>query len=266
MNSKSSLFKRLLAASALAGAGIMTAHAAATLKAGDLQVGMEISYPPFESWDKGKVVGFDPELAQALAKAMGDKASFVDTKFTGLILGLGSEHFDVVISGMYVTPERQAQADALPYGKTGALILVRKGSAKLPKTEQDLCGMKVGLEQGTTWVKALQTLSAQTCVPAGKGAIAVSEFPSAPEASQALLSGNVDAQLEIAGAARMFAERTKDRLVISSPELVYPQTLGMYVKKGNTQLMDALKKAMATIRANGEYGKLLKKYNIAPVE
>ena len=72
--------------------------------------------------------------------------------------------------------------------------------------------------------------------------------------------------MEIAGAARMFAERTKDRLAISSPDLVYPQTLGMYVKKGNTQLMAALKQAMATIRANGQYARLLKKYNIAPVE
>lgn len=69
--------------------------------------------------------------------------------------------------------------------------------------------MKVGLQQGTTWVKALNDLSADYCLPNGKESITVQEFPSAPEVSQALLSRNVQAQLEIAGAAKLFAERTK---------------------------------------------------------
>jgi polar amino acid transport system substrate-binding protein len=258
----SSLLRRL---TTLALCTLVGAAQSAVLEPGRLKVGMEISYPPFESWEGDKVVGFDPELSAALGRQLGLTPAFVDTKFTGLILGLGAGHFDAVISGMYVTPERQAQADAIPYAQTGAKILVKKDSPAQPRTEHELCGLTVGLQQGTVWVGALKKLSGEFCLTQGKKAIEVREFPSAPEVSQALLSGNVQAQLEIAGAAKMFAERTRGRLVVSSPDLVYPQTLGIYVKRGNTALQADLRRALATLRASGEYQALLKKYELTAV-
>lgn len=260
-------FKMLGAAFMTAGALIAPLAQAdvATIKDGVLQVGMEISYPPFESWDDGEVVGFDADMSKALAEQMGLTVQFEDTKFTSLILGLQASRFDTIISGMYVTPERVKRADAIPYAKTGALIMVAKSSDIRPETEKDLCGLKVGLEQGTTWVGALRKLSSDYCQANGKAPISVNEFPSAPEVTQALLSRNVQAQLEIAGAARMFAERTRGNVVISSPELVYPQTLGIYVKKGNTQLEDALRDALDALRANGKYQALLDQYDLQPV-
>ncbi len=255
---------RALAALAIASSASGMA-AAQTATPGQLKVGMEISYPPFESWQGDKVVGFDPELSEALGRQIKAKPVFVDTKFTGLILGLSAGHFDAVISGMYVTPERTAQADAIPYANTGAAILVTKDSPVQPRTEKDLCGLKVGLQAGTTWVNALKQLSADYCAANGKPPVTVSEFPTAPEVSQALLSKNVQAQMEIAGAARMFAERSRGRLVVSSPALVYPQTLGIYVKKGNATLKTALTNALAALHANGEYAALIKKYDLEPV-
>lgn len=255
---------RSLLAVALA-ALLPVAAFAQTMAPGQIKVGMEITYPPFESWQGDKVVGFDPDMAEMLGRVLKSKPAFVDTKFPSLILGLGSGQFDAVISGMYITPERTAQADAIAYARTGASIMVAKDGGVSPKTEQDLCGLKVGLQQGTSWVAALKKLSADYCVPNGKPAVAVSEFPTAPEASQALLSKNIQAQLEIAGAAKMLAERSKSRIVVSSPALVYPQTLGMYVKKGNTALYQSLEKALAAAQASGEYAALVKKYDLEPV-
>lgn len=243
----------------------LAASAAELLSPGTLKVGMEVTYPPFESYDGDKIVGFDPDVAELLAKQMGVKVSFSDTKFTGLILGLASNKFDAVISGMYVTPARQKQADAIPYARTGASIMVLKSGSLRPKTEKDLCGLKVGLQQGTTWVKALNELSTSYCKANGKPAIHVMEFPTAPEVAQALMSRNVQAQLEINGAAKMIVEKSRGRMVISSPDLVYPQTLGIYVKKGNDQLRDALTKALAKITENGSFPALLKKYDLSPV-
>ncbi len=93
-----------------------------------------------------------------------------------------------MISGMYVTPERLKQADAIPYALSGASIIALKSSAIQPKTEDDLCGVKVGLQQGTTWVTSLKNHSDEYCLKNGKPAISIREFPTAPEASQALLS------------------------------------------------------------------------------
>ena len=143
--------------------------------------------------------------------------------------------------------------------------MVSKDNATQPKTENDLCGMKVGLQTGTSWVKKLKTLSTEYCAANGKPGIEVAEFPTAPEVSQALMSKNVQAQLEVAGAAKAFTAKSNGRIVVSSPAPVYPQTLGIFVKKGNTALTKDFEKAMSAIQKSGEYGALIKKYDLTPV-
>ena len=241
-----------------------TSAFASTLTEGKITVGMEITYPPFESYDGDKVVGFDPELTALLANKMGIEHGFRDNKFTGLILGLSANKFDVVISGMYVIPDRLKKADAIPYARTGASIMVRKGSGSELQTKEDLCGVKVGLQQGTTWVKTLHELSESYCVSNGLEPIKVQEFPSAPEVTQAMMSKNVDAQLELAGAAQLLVERTKGRVAISSKTLLFPQTLGIYLKKGNVELKAQLEKAMDEIKADGSYMDLITRYELTP--
>lgn len=254
------------ALAALVGLGCLAGAQAQTMAPGVLKVGLEATYPPFESYDGDKIVGFDPDLTALLTREMKLKPALTDTKFVNLIPGLAAGQHDAVISGLYITPERLAQADAVPYASSGALIMVAKDSKAQPKTEKDLCGLKVGLQAGTSWVKLLKTLSDDYCKSANKGAITVMEFPTAPEVSQAMMSKNVDAQLEIAGAAKMIVEKTKGRVAISSPDLVYPQTLGIYVKKGNTALKQSFETAMAAIRKTGEYDALIKKYELTPVK
>jgi polar amino acid transport system substrate-binding protein len=102
-------------------------------------------------------------------------------------------------------------------------------------------------------------------VPNNKGAISVSEYPSAPEVTQALLSKNIQAQLEIAGAAKMIAERTNGRVVVATKHLIYPQTLGIFIKKGNDATYQALLEAFAQSKKNGEYAAILSKYNLEAV-
>ena len=251
---------------ALVGLGCLAGAQAQTMAPGVLKVGLEATYPPFESYDGDKIVGFDPDLTALLTREMKLKPALTDTKFVNLIPGLAAGQHDAVISGLYITPERMALADAVPYASTGALIMVAKGSKVEPKTEKDLCGLKVGLQNGTSWVKQLETLSNGYCKANGKGAVTVMEFPTSPEASQALMSRNIDAQGEIAGAAKKIVERTKGRVVVSSPDIVYPQTLGIYFKKGNTALKQSFETALAAIRKSGEYDALIKKYELTPVK
>jgi polar amino acid transport system substrate-binding protein len=262
--------KRFLIAAATLSASVVfagSAHAqsaGATLTPGQLKVGMEIAYPPLESYDGDKVVGSDVDFSRALAKQIGATANFTDTKFSGLILGLNAHHFDAIISGMYITPERVAQARAIPYAQTSAAIMVAASSAIKPQKPEELCGMHVGLEQGTTWVGKLQALSKDYCKPQGKADITVSEYPSAPEALQALLSNNVQAQIEQAGAAHALAAKSSGRVVVvQSPVLIYPQTIGIFVRKDNTTLYDKLSEAFDTLKRNGEYEAMLNKYNLS---
>ena len=155
-------------------------QAAELLTEGVFKVGMEVTYPPFESYDSNNnIVGLDPEFAALIAQHLQAKPQLIDTKFTSLILGIGKK-YDAVISGMYVTPERQKQADAIPYALSGASIIALKGGAVQPKTEDELCGVKVGLQAGTTWVTSLKKHSDEWCLKNGKPAITIQEFPTAP--------------------------------------------------------------------------------------
>ncbi|WP_052365333.1 ABC transporter substrate-binding protein [Halotalea alkalilenta] len=237
---------------------------APTLEPGTLKVGMDITYPPFESYDGDEVVGLDPDLARLLAQKLGTEVEFIDTRFAGLVLGLGARRFDTVMSGMYIVPERLEQAQAIPYGRTGAAILVRAGTENPPTRPEDLCGMSVGLQQGTTWVAQLGELSEQYCEPNGHGPINIQEFASAPEATQAMLSNNIQAQMEIRGAALMIAERTRDRVEVSTTELVYPQTIGIFLRKDDQALHDAIVAALDELKASGDYQALLEQYGIEP--
>lgn len=241
-------------------------QAAELLTEGVFKVGMEVTYPPFESYDSNNnIVGLDPEFAVLIAQHLQAKPQLIDTKFTSLILGIGKK-YDAVISGMYVTPERQKQADAIPYALSGASIIALKGGAVQPKTEDELCGVKVGLQAGTTWVTSLKKHSDEWCLKNGKPAITIQEFPTAPEASEALLSKNIGAQLEIAPAAQIIVDKSRGRLAISSTRLVYPLPLGIYVAKGNTELAEAIKATLATLKANGQYAALIKKYNLESID
>lgn len=257
--------KRIISATLL-GLTSLSANAAGTLEEGKLQVAMEVSYPPFESYEGDKIVGFDPELTALLSDKMGMEATLSDHKFTTLILGLEAKKFDAVISGLYITPERLSKADAIPYAQTGASIMVINGSEVAPKNEHELCGVKVGLQQGTSWVSILEQLSKDYCQKNGKSGIEVLEFPTAPEVTQALMSRNVQAQIEIAGAADMFVERTKGRVSISSEGLIFPQTLGIYVQQGNDALKGEFEQAMKAIQEDGSYDALITKYNLVSVK
>lgn len=250
----------LALATSLSMAAFTASAADDTLTPGEMKVGLEVAYPPFESWQDKKIVGFDAELAQLLSQQMGLKLQLADTKFSGLILGLNAGRHDTVISALYITPERTAQADAIPYADTGAYIMVRSDSTIAPTTEKALCGLTVGLQQGTSWVKKLRELSEGYSKANGKGPVTVKEFPTAPETMQALLAGHVQAQVDIAGVVSLFAERSNGRLKITSPQTIYPQTLGIYVKKGNTALAAKLTAALNTLRQNGKYAALLKNY------
>lgn len=246
-------------------AGLMQAAQAdevKTLVAGELRVGMEVSYPPFEYYEGDKVVGFDPDVSTELAKRLGLKMSVHDTRFPNLILGLNAGRFDTIISGMYILPERLEQADAIPYAATGAAIMVKSDADVRPATAEELCGLPVGMQQGTSWIKKLNDLSAEYCVPNGKAPIKVNEYPTTSEASQALLSGHIKAHLEIDAASKLIVEKSRGRLAISSTSSVYPQVLGIYVKKGNKQLLDALEKALNEFKASGDYAELLKQHNL----
>src|ERR1700737_879786 len=72
-------------------------------KKGEMVVGMEVAYVPYEFFKDGEVMGYDVDIARKFAEKLGVKVTFVDTEWAGIIPALLAKKFDVIISGMPIT-------------------------------------------------------------------------------------------------------------------------------------------------------------------
>jgi polar amino acid transport system substrate-binding protein len=98
------------------------------LKRGELRVGFESGYVPFEMTNKkGKFIGFDMDYGRRLAKVMGVKFVPVNTAWDGIIPALMTDKFDIIMGGMTITQERNLKINfANPYIVVGQTILLNK--------------------------------------------------------------------------------------------------------------------------------------------
>ncbi|GAA3858057.1 ABC transporter substrate-binding protein [Streptomyces lacrimifluminis] len=242
--------------------------------AGVVKVGSDIAYPPVEYMVDGKAAGIDPDIAAALGKQLGVKFEFQNGKFDQLIVGLQSKRFNVVMSAMNDTKDRQNGVDSdtgkkvgdgidfVDYFTAGTSILVQKGNPKGIKSLDDLCGKVVALQKGTTSEGIAKTQSAK-CKTDGKKAIDLQTFDTDPEALLRLKQGASVADLNDFPVAAYNAKTSgggNDFEVIGDQIEAGPYGIG--VSKDNAELRDALQAAMAAIIKNGEYAKILEKWNV----
>jgi polar amino acid transport system permease protein/polar amino acid transport system substrate-binding protein len=120
--------------------------------------------------------------------------------------------------------------------------------------------------KGGQIVEKLRGEASTQCKAKGGKAVDVREFGTDPEGTQALLSGQVDAQVTDGAVAKAAADKTGGRLTISSQDLIYPVQSGLAVKRGDTALKKTLTAALDKLKTNGTYAKLLKKYNLGRAE
>ncbi|MBC2678509.1 MULTISPECIES: transporter substrate-binding domain-containing protein [Pseudomonas] len=246
------VFGAVLAASSLS--------ASAFQQPGKIVAGSDMTFFPYEYMEKNKPAGFDIEFLDGLAKVMGMTAENIDTRFPNLISGLQAGRFDITNSSMYITADRLKVIDMVPYLKSGESILAVKGSDYQPKTPEEFCGHKIGSMGATSWLQQLQKLSAEYCVKNGLQPIAISEYGTDPQATQAMLAHAVEAQITDAAVARGVVDKLGNRVVISSQTLIYPVLNGFGVKKGNDAVRNALVEGLEKYSKTPEYAALLAKY------
>ncbi|MEU3984986.1 ABC transporter substrate-binding protein [Streptomyces sp. NPDC026672] len=243
-------------------------------KAGVIKVGSDIAYPPVEYMEGGKAVGIDPDVAAALGKQLGVTFTFQNGKFDQLIVGLQSKRFNVIMSAMNDTKDRQNGIDSdtgkkvgdgidfVDYFTAGTSILVQKGNPKGIKSLDDLCGTVVALQRGTT-SEGIAKEQNKKCTADGKKAISLQTFDTDPEALLRLKQGASVADLNDFPVAAYNAKTSgggKDFEVVGDQIEAGPYGIG--VSKENAQLRDALQAAMDAIIKNGEYQKILEKWNV----
>jgi polar amino acid transport system substrate-binding protein len=124
-----------------------------TIESGVLTIGMEIGYPPMEYFDTDGTtpIGFDVQMAKALAAKLGLEVKFVDTAWDGIFAGVNTGKYDCIMSAVTITEERLgAHNFTKPYiGNAQALVLL-KGSAVSARTPEELAGLGVAYQAETT--------------------------------------------------------------------------------------------------------------------
>ena len=228
-----------------------------------LRIGIDLTYAPFAYLENNQAEGFDPDFMRLLAQKSHKIAEFNDTRIENIIIGLESGHYDVVASALYFNCTRAKQVDFIPYLQTGGVLLVRQDDKFNPQTLEDLCGKSVSSMKGAAWIETMNQISETYCKSHHLQAIMVKEYPSAPEASQALLSHGVDVQYEDAAVANMVIKQLNNSLKITSKNMINPVLIGLAVRKNDTEFKQYLLDLIKSVRQSGEYDLLLKKYNLA---
>jgi polar amino acid transport system substrate-binding protein len=225
------------------------------LKNGELRVGFEAGYMPFEMTDKkGRFVGFDIDMAKEMAKAMGVKFVPVNTAWDGIIPALITGKFDILMSGMTVTQERNLKVNfANPYIIVGQTILINKKHKNVIKSYKDLNNPKyiVTSKLGTTGEQAVKRL-----IPKCN----YKSFETEPEAALEVVHGKADAFVYDLPYCVVFnAQQGVGKLVFLDQPFTY-EPLAWAVTKGDPDFLNWLNNFLSQVKNDGRYERIHNKW------
>lgn len=232
------------------------------LDKGQLVIATDAAYPPAESIDKttGKVVGFEPDLMNAMAKKLGLTVKYVNLDFGGLLTGVSAGRYDAAMSSISDTKLREKTVDFVDYASVGNGLLLQGGNPKGIQGMSDLCGKRLSSEPGSVATE-YATAESRRCLAAGKQPIAILQFPSAAQAQLQLSAGRVDAIVHDFPLAQYIANNSGGKFSVASKQFL-PGPSGIAVSKRNTATSQALLYALKAIMSDGTYAKILQKWNL----
>lgn len=236
-------------------------------KAGEVTVATNAPFPPYEmfaSETDQTLIGLEPDLGHAIGNLLGVKFDFVQQPFDGLIPGLQAGKFDVIMSTLFDTAEREQIVDMVNYSASGSGILVAAGNPESIATSVDLCGKTVAVQTGSAQVAIVEGFSA-AC--AGGDEVTVKSLPQYSDELLALSTGQAQAVVgDIPAISYSLAEKVntgKFELVTdpAKPNGYESAPVGVAVAK-NSGMTKPIEAALQKLMDDGVYKTLLKKWNV----
>jgi polar amino acid transport system substrate-binding protein len=249
---------------AASAAGSILKAPAAIASAGKVVFCSDISYAPEEFYaeDGTTAQGSDIDIANKIGEYWGVKVEVDNTAFDGIIAALTSKKCDLVISGMNDTAERAKAVDFVDYLKVGQGLLVPAGNPKGIKTLDDLSGKAVAVQLGTTNADALAAKN-EELKAAGKPEIDITTFEKDTDAFQQLGLGRVDAFSTDSPVVAYYNSKPENKgkfEVGGTP--IEPAPIGIAVRKGETELKDAVTAAVDQLYSDGTLKSILEKWGM----
>ena len=229
-------------------------------KDGKLTISMDTSYAPAEflAADGKTPVGFDVDIAKALAGVFGLEADPETANFDSIIPAVGAK-YDIGISSFTVTKERLEAVDFVSHFNAGSAWAVKKGNPNKVDTS-DLCGKKVAVQTATMQETEAHKIAKQ-CEADGKDKLEVISSKLQTDVTTNVVTGKADvfyADSPVAGYA--IAQTDGELETLGKTEGIAPE--GIVVKKGDQQMDEALQKALQKLIDDGTYMKILKYWGV----
>ncbi|WP_439114233.1 ABC transporter substrate-binding protein [Hydrogenophaga sp.] len=235
------------------------AAAPAPVELPELKVAIDPTYEPFTfKTPDGKPTGFDVDIAEALCNEIKRKCVYVEQVWDSMIPGLQAKKYDVIISSMSITDDRKKVVDFTDkYYNTPSRIVVK---ADTPFADlSSLKGKNIGVLKGSTQEKyAMGDLK-----PAG---VKVVPYEAQDQVYLDIKSGRLDGtvadSVEVTGGFLSKPEGQGYGFVgpVLNDVKYYGYGVGIAMRQGETVLRDELNGAIKSIRANGVYETISKKY------
>jgi polar amino acid transport system substrate-binding protein len=203
--------------------------------------------------------GINVDLAAALSEELGQEIVFENASFDAIIPGLTSGRYDVALTGMFDTLERQKTVDFVDYlGAKNDFLELADG----PEigTMDDLCGVTVGIPGGALEGDLLADASA-TCEENGDEAITVNEYADLDAVVLALSSGRIEVAPNDSAANAYISSQADGKFQVSGSYLTDGYFAAGFVK--DSDLVQEFDDAFAAIMADGTYGEILETWGIA---
>ena len=220
-----------------------------TIEEGKLLMGSDTTYPPFESIEDGEAVGFDVDVAAEIADRLGLELEVVTTAWEGIIPGLKTDKYDIIMSAMTITEERLEEIDfSDPYIDSNQSICVANDNEDI-KGPEDLEGKIVGVQVDTTGQFTAEEIP---------GIAEIRKFDTILLAFQDLELGRVDAIMNDYPVNAWISKTRGNTKVVDT--IMTDESYGIGVKMGNDALLEAINDALMEMMEDGSYDEIFEEW------
>ncbi|SFO81329.1 amino acid ABC transporter substrate-binding protein, PAAT family [Variovorax sp. PDC80] len=226
---------------------------------GQLTVGTEAAYEPYEFVENGVVVGYGRDVLDYMAAKLGVKLVQLNLPFQGLLPGLMSRRFDFVATSVGITEERAKRfAFSRPIGIVRSMLVVSNTSKGVNQPE-DLAGKIVGTQMGSQAQPVAQEFDRQLKEKHGKGYAELKLLQAYPDVSVALSNGTLDVGVLPSNVLGVQMRRQPNAFK-SVGEIGSPRLLAWVANPKDEEIRSFINTTLEEMRANGKLGELQKKW------
>ena len=220
------------------------------LENGYITFATEGTYAPYSFHDEDdNLVGFDVEVAQAIADKLGVEARFTETQWDGIIAGLDANKYDAIANQVSITEERQEKyLFSTPYTYAYGVVIVNSDNTDINSFE-DLDGKDVALTVTSNWAQLAESY--------GGTIVSTNGFN---ESIQLVLQNRADATVNDSVTFYDFIANQPDATAKIAATSEESTAAAVLIRKDDADLQEAINQALAELRDEGKLAEISQKY------